>query len=188
MKKSYPHRTRNVCTFLYPFSVTGEPVCSYSPFKRFQPDAPRWVLYFPSAASQLRQLSVLQSIYTIPFLCICLYLYVSLIRSQFNTSTWFCQGIFVNFENHKKIVEFFFIYCYNKDRCGVWRSLVARTAGGREVAGSNPVAPIFWLLLLSLIIISAFPSMKLYQTYNIVHSLLLCVQEEKRLTPLKVTA
>lgn len=26
---------------------------------------------------------------------------------------------------------------------GVWRSLVARTAGGREVAGSNPVAPIF---------------------------------------------
>ena len=25
--------------------------------------------------------------------------------------------------------------------CGVWRSLVARTAGGREVAGSNPVAP-----------------------------------------------
>ena len=27
---------------------------------------------------------------------------------------------------------------------GVWRSLVARTAGGREVAGSNPVAPIFF--------------------------------------------
>ncbi len=26
---------------------------------------------------------------------------------------------------------------------GAWRSLVARTAGGREVAGSNPVAPIF---------------------------------------------
>ena len=26
---------------------------------------------------------------------------------------------------------------------GVWRSLVARTAGGREVAGSNPVAPIW---------------------------------------------
>ena len=26
---------------------------------------------------------------------------------------------------------------------GVWRSLVARTAGGREVAGSNPVIPIF---------------------------------------------
>ena len=25
---------------------------------------------------------------------------------------------------------------------GVWRSLVARTAGGREVAGSKPVAPI----------------------------------------------
>ena len=27
---------------------------------------------------------------------------------------------------------------------GVWRSLVARTAGGREVAGSNPVTPIPW--------------------------------------------
>ena len=26
---------------------------------------------------------------------------------------------------------------------GVWRSLVARSAGGREVAGSNPVTPIF---------------------------------------------
>ena len=26
---------------------------------------------------------------------------------------------------------------------GAWRSLVARTAGGREVAGSNPVAPIW---------------------------------------------
>ena len=32
--------------------------------------------------------------------------------------------------------------CYTHIRCGVWRSLVARTAGGREVAGSNPVAPI----------------------------------------------
>ena len=31
------------------------------------------------------------------------------------------------------------INCY-----GVWRSLVARTAGGREVAGSNPVAPILF--------------------------------------------
>ena len=28
---------------------------------------------------------------------------------------------------------------------GVWRSLVARSAGGREVAGSNPVTPIFGL-------------------------------------------
>ena len=27
---------------------------------------------------------------------------------------------------------------------GVWRSLVARSAGGREVAGSNPVTPIFF--------------------------------------------
>ena len=30
---------------------------------------------------------------------------------------------------------------------GVWRSLVARSAGGREVAGSNPVAPIFSVFL-----------------------------------------
>ena len=36
----------------------------------------------------------------------------------------------------KKSGIMFFVY-------GVWRSLVARTAGGREVAGSNPVAPIF---------------------------------------------
>ena len=28
------------------------------------------------------------------------------------------------------------------ERFGVWRSLVARTTGGREVAGSNPVTPI----------------------------------------------
>ena len=28
---------------------------------------------------------------------------------------------------------------------GVWRSLVARSAGGREVAGSNPVTPIYFL-------------------------------------------
>ena len=33
------------------------------------------------------------------------------------------------------IYEMFLVY-------GVWRSLVARTAGGREVAGSNPVTPI----------------------------------------------
>ena len=32
---------------------------------------------------------------------------------------------------------------YNRSVDGAWRSLVARTAGGREVAGSNPVAPIF---------------------------------------------
>lgn len=31
------------------------------------------------------------------------------------------------------------------ERYGVWRSLVARSAGGREVAGSNPVTPISWL-------------------------------------------
>lgn len=30
------------------------------------------------------------------------------------------------------------------ERYGVWRSLVARSAGGREVAGSNPVTPISW--------------------------------------------
>lgn len=27
------------------------------------------------------------------------------------------------------------------EHIGVWRSLVARTAGGREVAGSSPVTP-----------------------------------------------
>ena len=35
-------------------------------------------------------------------------------------------------------------FCYNSFCSGVWRSLVARTAGGREVAGSNPVTPIPW--------------------------------------------
>ena len=40
------------------------------------------------------------------------------------------------------------IFCYNREvpirgsnLYGVWRSLVARSAGGREVAGSNPVTP-----------------------------------------------
>lgn len=32
-------------------------------------------------------------------------------------------------------------FCYNSFCSGVWRSLVARSAGGREVAGSNPVTP-----------------------------------------------
>ena len=46
----------------------------------------------------------------------------------------------------KKIVEILEIICYTNLRYGVWRSLVARTAGGREVAGSNPVAPTdIWL-------------------------------------------
>ena len=34
-------------------------------------------------------------------------------------------------------------FCYNSFCSGVWRSLVARSAGGREVAGSYPVTPIF---------------------------------------------
>ena len=42
----------------------------------------------------------------------------------------------------QKMVAFSIHLCYSCMRCGVWRSLVARTAGGREVAGSNPVAPI----------------------------------------------
>ena len=41
----------------------------------------------------------------------------------------------------QKMVAFTIRLCYSYMRCGVWRSLVARTAGGREVAGSNPVAP-----------------------------------------------
>lgn len=44
--------------------------------------------------------------------------------------------------NFKKLLDFFYKDCYNIIRYGVWRSLVARTAGGREVAGSNPVTPI----------------------------------------------
>ena len=43
---------------------------------------------------------------------------------------------------YRKTVEIMSMICYTHIRCGVWRSLVARTAGGREVAGSNPVAPI----------------------------------------------
>ena len=36
-----------------------------------------------------------------------------------------------------------FRLCYTMQvSFGVWRSLVARSAGGREVAGSNPVTPI----------------------------------------------
>ena len=45
----------------------------------------------------------------------------------------------------QKMVAFTICLCYSYMRCGVWRSLVARTAGGREVAGSNPVAPIYTL-------------------------------------------
>ena len=36
-------------------------------------------------------------------------------------------------------------------RDGVWRSLVARSAGGREVAGSNPVTPTFYKDLITYI-------------------------------------
>ena len=46
------------------------------------------------------------------------------------------------FRISKKTVDFFEIYGILIFVSGVWRSLVARTAGGREVAGSNPVAPI----------------------------------------------
>ena len=49
----------------------------------------------------------------------------------------------------KKVLAFYGRVSYNK-QCqgnktadGVWRSLVARSAGGREVAGSNPVTPIY---------------------------------------------
>ena len=47
----------------------------------------------------------------------------------------------------------FFAICAIIMSTGVWRSLVARSAGGREVAGSNPVTPIlcfkkdFWKLI-----------------------------------------
>lgn len=39
----------------------------------------------------------------------------------------------------------FFAICVIIVSTGVWRSLVARSAGGREVAGSNPVTPIYFL-------------------------------------------
>lgn len=35
-------------------------------------------------------------------------------------------------------------------KIGVWRSLVARTAGGREVAGSSPVTPTMQLFTATL--------------------------------------
>ena len=42
----------------------------------------------------------------------------------------------------KKLLIFIITFGTISTVRGVWRSLVARTAGGREVAGSNPVAPI----------------------------------------------
>ena len=42
----------------------------------------------------------------------------------------------------KFVLVIFSVYAIIINCYGVWRSLVARTAGGREVAGSNPVAPI----------------------------------------------
>lgn len=43
-------------------------------------------------------------------------------------------------KNIKKVLYFWLIF-NTIEYIGAWRSLVARTAGGREVAGSNPVAP-----------------------------------------------
>ena len=53
-----------------------------------------------------------------------------------------CREVHKKIHISKKIVAFSGECWYNIFCCGVWRSLVARTAGGREVAGSNPVAPI----------------------------------------------
>ena len=39
----------------------------------------------------------------------------------------------------QKMVAFTIRLCYSYMRCGVWRSLVTRTTGRREVAGSNTV-------------------------------------------------
>ena len=44
----------------------------------------------------------------------------------------------------KFVLVIFSVYAIIINCYGVWRSLVARTAGGREVAGSNPVTPIPW--------------------------------------------
>ena len=46
-------------------------------------------------------------------------------------------------KNIKKVLYFLLIF-NTIEYIGAWRSLVARTAGGREVAGSNPVTPIPW--------------------------------------------
>ena len=64
---------------------------------------------------------------------------------------WELQNKNLKIEANKINVKFFefslfnlqFI-CYN-DTSGVWRSLVARSAGGREVAGSNPVTPTYMI-------------------------------------------
>ena len=57
-------------------------------------------------------------------------------------NSWkFSRKILTKYKGYHKI-----IYAFD----GVWRSLVARSAGGREVAGSNPVTPT--MKLLSLII------------------------------------
>ena len=62
----------------------------------------------------------------------------------------------------KKVLAFYGRVSYNK-QCqgnktadGVWRSLVARSAGGREVAGSNPVAPTFVSTVYSLFFCKSF--------------------------------
>ncbi len=56
----------------------------------------------------------------------------------------------------KKMVDFFCQFVII-EFTGVWRSLVARTAGGREVAGSNPVAPIFLCTCPGLFCLRHFP-------------------------------
>lgn len=66
-------------------------------------------------------------------------------RNLYNENVKSNQRIEIFGKINKKTVEILFVICYTIVRSGVWRSLVARTAGGREVAGSNPVAPIFKL-------------------------------------------
>ena len=66
-------------------------------------------------------------------------------RDLYNENVMSNQRIEIFGKINKKTVEILFAICYTIVRSGVWRSLVARTAGGREVAGSNPVAPIFEL-------------------------------------------
>ena len=69
----------------------------------------------------------------------------------------------------KKVLAFYGRVSYNK-QCqgnktadGVWRSLVARSAGGREVAGSNPVTPILSLQRMQRYFFALFQSKKLYK-------------------------
>ncbi len=146
---SYTHGIRNETSSLYPLHITVDTVCTYS--HRFQAAAQRRVPQFPSTASQL------PAVLCAPghvYYSLSMHLtynfskkiltYIGIIRQEFVSvfSVLFVHCLksypVYKFQKH---IEIMHSICYTYIRCGVWRSLVARTAGGREVAGSNPVAP-----------------------------------------------